>query len=204
MRERVRGLCRAPRAAAPTSLATYRRDLRMYVLPAFRDHRLSRLDAEEIDSGAAPSSPAASLAVVGAPPLPHPAQGPAGGRGEGPATHEPVRQDAAAAGPTRPMAIFTWAPSVALAEAHPTHLKPMIYLALDSGMRWSELVGLRRGQVDLVRHKVRVDRAAAPCRRRVAAPSDQDVRRRPLDHHLVEHRGDARAPPRRPPRRRQG
>ena len=32
----------------------------------------------------------------------------------------------------------------------------MIYLALDSGMRWSELVGLRRGQVDLVRRKVRV------------------------------------------------
>ena len=32
----------------------------------------------------------------------------------------------------------------------------MIYLALDSGMRWSELVGLRRGQVDLARRKVRV------------------------------------------------
>jgi integrase len=56
----------------------------------------------------------------------------------------------------RPMAILAWAQSVALAEAHPAHLKPMIYLALDSGMRWSELVGLRRGQVDLARHKVRV------------------------------------------------
>ena len=29
-------------------------------------------------------------------------------------------------------------------------------MALDSGMRWSELVGLRRGQVDLARRKVRV------------------------------------------------
>ena len=58
--------------------------------------------------------------------------------------------------PTPPMAILTWSQSVALAEAHPAHLEPMIYLALDSGMRWSELVGLRRGQVDLARHKVRV------------------------------------------------
>ena len=96
------------------------------------------------------------------------------------------------------MAILTWAQSVALAEAHPPHLKPMIYLALDSGMRWSELVGLRRGQVDLVRRKVRVTEQLLPRRRRVAAPSDQDVRRRPLDHHLVEHGRDARAPPRRP------
>ena len=58
--------------------------------------------------------------------------------------------------PARPMAILTWAQRVALAEAHPEHLKPMIYLALDSGMRWSELVGLRRGKVDVARRKVRV------------------------------------------------
>ena len=54
------------------------------------------------------------------------------------------------------MAILTWSQSVALAEAHPERLRPLIYLALDSGMRWSELVGLRRGQVDIARRKVRV------------------------------------------------
>ena len=32
----------------------------------------------------------------------------------------------------------------------------MIYFAVDSGMRWSELVGLRRSHLDLFRSKVRV------------------------------------------------
>jgi integrase len=32
----------------------------------------------------------------------------------------------------------------------------MIYLAVDSGMRWSELVGLRRSKLDIRRRKVRV------------------------------------------------
>ena len=141
---------------APTSLATYRRDLGTYVLPAFGDHRLSRLNAEEIEQwlgaelarGISPSSVhrhyrtlrrVLQAAVEKDRLLTNPC-----------ARVRPPRV------PTRPMAILTWAQSVALAEAHPAHLKPMIYLALDSGMRWSELVGLRRGQVDLVRHKVRV------------------------------------------------
>jgi|SRR5215216_5603730 hypothetical protein len=34
---------------SPTSLATYRRDLELYVLPALGDRRLSRLNAEEIE-----------------------------------------------------------------------------------------------------------------------------------------------------------
>jgi integrase len=32
----------------------------------------------------------------------------------------------------------------------------MIYVAVDSGMRWSELVGLRRASVDVSRYKIRV------------------------------------------------
>ena len=32
----------------------------------------------------------------------------------------------------------------------------MIYVAVDTGMRWSELVGLRRGKVDLKNRKIRV------------------------------------------------
>jgi len=45
---------------------------------------------------------------------------------------------------------------LAVAEAMSPRYRAMIYLALDSGMRWSELVGLRRSQVDLLRRKVRV------------------------------------------------
>jgi integrase len=141
---------------SPTSLATYRRDLERYVLPALGDRWLSRLNAEEIEQWLA-----AELA-----------------RGVSPSSvhrhYRTLRRVLQAAVekdrllinpctkirpprvPARPMAILTWAQSVALAEAHPEHLRPMIYLALDSGMRWSELVGLRRGQVDLARRKVRV------------------------------------------------
>ena len=95
-------------------------------------------------------------AVVGAPPLPHAAPGPAGRRREGPAAHQPVRQGPPAEGPDAAMAVLTWDAGVALAEAHPEQYKPLIYVAIDTGMRWSELVGLRRGEVDVVRRKVRV------------------------------------------------
>jgi integrase len=99
--------------------------------------------------------------------------------------------------PARAMAILTWAQSVALAETHPDHLKPMIYLALDTGMRWSELVGLRRGQLDLARHKVRVTeqllrigaewvrsppKTSAGIRSITISASTADM----LEHHLVD------------------
>ena len=72
----------------------------------------------------------------------------------------------------------------------------MIYLALDSGMRWSELVGLRRGQVDLARRKVRVTeqllylerqwvrrptKASAGVRSITVSASTADM----LEHHLA-------------------
>jgi integrase len=43
-----------------------------------------------------------------------------------------------------------------LAEAHSERYRALIYVAVDSGMRWSELVGVRRGKVDLRNRKVRV------------------------------------------------
>jgi integrase len=58
--------------------------------------------------------------------------------------------------PKRDMAFLTWADVVALAEAHTERYRSLIYLAVDSGMRWSELVGLRRSRVDLRNRKVRV------------------------------------------------
>ena len=58
--------------------------------------------------------------------------------------------------PKREMTFLTWEESVALAEAHQERYRALIYLAVDSGMRWSELVGLRRARLDLRRGKVRV------------------------------------------------
>ena len=74
--------------------------------------------------------------------------------------------------------------------------KPMIYLALDSGMRWSELVGLRRGQVDLARRKVRVTEQLLRRRRRwLRRPTKTaaGVRSITISASTAEH---ARAPPR--------
>ncbi len=147
---------RSSLSLAPTSLATYRRDLQLYVLPALGDRRLSRLNAEEIEEwlgaelarGISPSSVhrhyrtlrrVLQSAVEKDRLLTNPC-----------AKVRPPRV------PARPMAILNWSQAVTLAEAHPERLRPMIYLALDSGMRWSELVGLRRGRVDLARRKVRV------------------------------------------------
>src|SRR5262249_49992962 len=58
--------------------------------------------------------------------------------------------------PKREMTFLSWPEVVALAEAHHERYRSLIYLAVDSGMRWSELVGLRRGRVDLLHRKVRV------------------------------------------------
>ena len=141
---------------SPTSVQTYRRDLELYVLPALGDRRLAHLHAEEIEQwlvaelarGLSPSSVHRHYRTLRR------------------VLQAAVEKDRLQVNPctkvrpprvpTRPMAILTWTQCVALAEAHPEHLRPMIYLALDSGMRWSELVGLRRGQVDVARHKVRV------------------------------------------------
>jgi len=58
--------------------------------------------------------------------------------------------------PHREMRFLSWAEVVGLAEAHHARYRAPIYLAVDSGMRWSELVGLRRARVDLLRGKIRV------------------------------------------------
>jgi integrase len=58
--------------------------------------------------------------------------------------------------PKREMAFLTCEQAVELAEAHLRRYQALIYLAVDSGMRWSELVGLRRAKLDLRHGKVRV------------------------------------------------
>ncbi len=54
------------------------------------------------------------------------------------------------------MVFLNWEQAVDLAEAHNERFRTLIYVAIDSGMRWSELIGLRRSRVDLRNRKVRV------------------------------------------------
>ena len=46
--------------------------------------------------------------------------------------------------PKTEMTFLTWEQAVELAEAHRERYRALIYLAVDSGMRWSKLIGLRR------------------------------------------------------------
>ena len=144
------------RRLSPSTQETYQRDLEKYILPRFGAYRLGRLPSGEIENwlndevaaGVAPSSAhrhyrtlrrvlqvAVEKRQIAANPCDH-VQPP----------HVPRRE----------MAFLAWEQAVALAEAHQDRYRALIYLAVDSGMRWSELVGLRRGKVDLHRRKVRV------------------------------------------------
>jgi integrase len=58
--------------------------------------------------------------------------------------------------PKRKMAFLSWQAVAALANAHNDRLRTHLYFAVDTGMRWSELVGLRRGDLDVASRKVRV------------------------------------------------
>lgn len=58
--------------------------------------------------------------------------------------------------PASEMVFLTWEDAVDLAETIHQRYRALVYLAVDSGMRWSELVGLRRAKLDLNRGKVRV------------------------------------------------
>jgi integrase len=54
------------------------------------------------------------------------------------------------------MVFLNWEQAVDLAEAHSDRYRALIYMAVDSGMRWSELIGLRRSKFDLRTRKGRV------------------------------------------------
>jgi integrase len=58
--------------------------------------------------------------------------------------------------PKREMVFLDWDDVVQLAEAHQPRFRALIYVAADTGMRWSELIGLRRSKVDLRGRKIRV------------------------------------------------
>jgi integrase len=144
------------RRLSPTTQETYARDLRRYVLPRFGAYRLGRLPADEIENwlndevaaGLAPSSVHRHYRVlrrmlqvaVEKQRLPS----------------NPCDRVHPPRVPTREMVFLSWEEVVDLAEAMSERYRALIYLAVDSGMRWSELVGLRRAKVDAARRKVRV------------------------------------------------
>jgi integrase len=144
------------RRLSPSTQETYRRDLTKYVLPALGAYRLGALPPDEIENwlndeleaGIAASSVhrhyrtlrrVLQVAVDKQRILANPCD-----------RVEPPRV------PKREMVFLDWEQAVALAEAHSERFQALIYLAVDSGMRWSELIGLRRAKLDLRLHKVRV------------------------------------------------
>ena len=144
------------RRLSPSTRETYARDLTRYILPRFGTYRIGRLPADEIEQwlldeiagGLAPSSVhrhyrtlrrVLQVAVEKERILRNPCD-----------RVQPPRV------PKREMAFLTWEQGVDLGEAINDRYRALIYLAIDSGMRWSELVGLRRSKVDLQRGKVRV------------------------------------------------
>jgi integrase len=144
------------RRLSPTTVQTYRRDLYKYIVPRFGTYRIGRLPADEIEnwlndevfSGLAPS-PAhryyrtlrRMLQV-------------AAGKQKLPAN--PCDRVQPPHVPRREMIFLSWEQVAMLAEAYPDRYRAFIYLAVDSGLRWSELVGLRRSRLDVLNRKVRV------------------------------------------------
>jgi len=144
------------RRLSPTTQETYKRDIDKYIVPRFGHYRLGQLPADqienwlndEVDAGIAPSSVhrhyrtlrrMLEVAVEKQKLLINPCS-----------RVKPPRV------PKTEMAFLDWNDVIRLADAHGDRFRPMIYLAVDSGMRWSELVGLRRSNLDLTRGKVRV------------------------------------------------
>jgi integrase len=190
------------RRLSPSTQETYERDLRKYILPRFGAYRIGRLPADEIENwlndevaaGVAPSSVhrhyrllrrMLQVAVQKQKLQANPCD-----------RVEPPRV------PKTEMTFLSWEQAVDLAEAHQERYRTMIYLAVDSGMRWSELIGLRRARVDLGRQGAR-HRADDPAEGRQVAPQGaEDAGVGPLHHHVGGDRRAAGRPrrPLRPPR----
>ena len=147
------GLCRR---LSPRTQETYRRDLETYILPRFGAYRIGKMPAEEIekwlldeiDGGLAPSSVHRhyrtmrrmfQVAVEKQKIVANPCE----------RVHPPSV-------PKTEMTFLTWDQAIELAEAHPERFRAMIYLAVDSGMPWGELIGLQRKNLDVVNRRVRV------------------------------------------------
>ncbi len=139
-----------------TTQQTYRRDLDRYILPRFGTYRIGNLPAaeieawllDEIDAGLSSSSVHRHYrtlrrmlqVAVEKEKIPS----------------NPCDRVQAPRVATREMNFLSWNEVALLAEAHPDRYRTLIYLAVDTGMRWSELIGLRRNAVELRERKIRV------------------------------------------------
>ena len=138
------------------SQVTYERDLRRYVLPRFGAYRIGTLPAEEIenwlndelDAGIAPSSVhrhyrtlrrVLQVAIEKQKIVANPCD-----------RVTPPRV------PKKEMVFLDWDQVVELASAHHERYQSLVLFAVETGMRWSELVGLRRARLDLRAGRVRV------------------------------------------------
>ena len=178
------------RRLSPSTQETYARDLRRYVLPRFGSYRIGRLPADEREL-AQRRDRRWHRSVVGTPPLPRTAAGAPGRGREGDNWRQPVRPGAA---PSGAGAVFlTWEDAVDLAEAINQRYRALIYLAVDSGMRWSESSASGGATVDLNPGKVRVTAKLIRLEsRRVATQGAEDSGRRPLSHDLAGDGDDPR------------
>ena len=139
-----------------TSQDTYERDLRRYIVPRFGHYRIGQLPADEVenwlndelDAGIAPSSVLRhyrtlrrmlQVAVDKQKLLYNPCD-----RVEAPRV------------PATEMIFLDWDQVIELAEALNPRFQTFILFAVETGMRWSELVGLRRRNLDLRTGRVRV------------------------------------------------
>lgn len=182
------------RRLSPTTRETYRRDLDKYVLPRFGPYRLGQLPADEIEnslndeiaSGIAPSSVhrhyrtlcrMLQVAVQKQKILTNPCE-----------RVDPPRV------PKRDMTFLDWDEVIHLAEAHNERYRALIYGAVDTGMRWSELVGLRRAKVDLRNRKVRVTDNS--CSSKTARTYGRSRRQRPAFGRSPSRRSLPRCSPR--------
>jgi integrase len=144
------------RRLSKTTQETYRRDLDKYVLPRLGSYGLGHVPADEIEnwlndeleSGIAHSSVhrhyrilrrMLQVAVEKQKILTNPCD-----------RVDPPRLS------DREMTFLSWDDAYRLAEVHAERYRTLIHVAVDSGMRWSELVGLRRSKVDTVNCKIRV------------------------------------------------
>ena len=151
--EEFLSLCRR---LSPTTQAAYKRDLNKYILPRFGSYRLGRLPADEIENwlndeiaaGIAPSSVHRHYRLIRR--MLHVAIE------KEKLLRNPCDRVSPPKVPKTEMTFLSWEDAVDLAESINERYRPLIYLAVDSGMRWSELVGLRRSRLDVRRGKVRV------------------------------------------------
>lgn len=142
------------RRLSPSTQDTYRRDLTRYVLRRFGSYRLGRLPADEIENWlnheVASGSPRPQCTGT---------TGRCAACSRSRSRRRRSRRTRATASSRRASrrAVFlTWDEAVGLAESIHERYRALIYLDVDSGIRWRELVGLRRAKVDLRRRKVRV------------------------------------------------